>query len=160
MDAALHPRIVELVEHLRRCRATLREAVDSVPPAARERQPAPNRWSVAEVIQHLALIEGRVAAGFPQWVDAARKQGLGREPDAGPVVSEGLMRRLLDRRLPIDAPEPVQPAQRLTAEEAWGRLERTRGTLLGPCATRAASHSVRSHSGTPCLARSRCTSGS
>src|SRR5258708_12189513 len=42
-------------------RASVREAVDSVPVEWRERRPEEGRWAVAEVLEHLAIIEGRVA---------------------------------------------------------------------------------------------------
>ena len=56
----MHPRIAEVLTYLDTNRAALERTLKEVPPASRERRPASERWSVAEVIQHLALVEGRI----------------------------------------------------------------------------------------------------
>ena len=78
----LHPRIEELIEFLAQHRRRVHEAVASVPAELRERKPAPDRWSVAEVIEHLAMIEQRVAALLTKRVTGARASGVG--PDHRP----------------------------------------------------------------------------
>lgn len=57
----MHARIHELTSHLRIRREALHEAMDAIPAALRNQRPAANRWSVAEVLEHLSLVEGRVA---------------------------------------------------------------------------------------------------
>ena len=52
--------IAEVRASLTADRERLREAVDRVPARARETKPAPDRWSTAEVLEHLALVETRV----------------------------------------------------------------------------------------------------
>ena len=61
-SSQLHPRILELIEYLDEHRRHLHEAVASVPPPLRERKPGPDRWSVAEVVEHVSMVEQRVAA--------------------------------------------------------------------------------------------------
>ena len=51
----MHPRIKELVEALDSRRAELTRAVNDLPTSARNRRPLEDRWSVAEVLEHLAL---------------------------------------------------------------------------------------------------------
>jgi len=53
----MHPRTEELLRHLDANRAVLHAAVDAVPPALRERKPGPDRWSVAETLEHLSRVE-------------------------------------------------------------------------------------------------------
>ena len=62
----MHPRIKELVEALDSRRADLTRAVNEVPASARNRRPSEDRWSVAEVLEHLALVEENI----PQRVKA------------------------------------------------------------------------------------------
>ena len=55
--AELHPRIRELIDYLGMHRRALQEAVASVPAELRERKPGDERWSVAEVLEHLSLAQ-------------------------------------------------------------------------------------------------------
>ena len=57
----MHPRLAELLSHLDSERDALDRVVSEVPPEARDRRPAPDSWSVAEVLDHLARVEGGVA---------------------------------------------------------------------------------------------------
>jgi len=54
-----HPRLQDLFAYLTVRRNALREAVDAVPEAQRSQPPEPGRWSVADVLEHLALVESR-----------------------------------------------------------------------------------------------------
>ena len=67
-----HPRIQELLNHLQRQHGGLLQAIDQVPPPLRDRRPALDRWSVADVMQHLALVEGRLARTLGDRVTLAR----------------------------------------------------------------------------------------
>src|SRR6266850_733005 len=59
----MHPRIEEVLNYLDTERSALREAVELVPAAARNQSPGADRWSVAQVLQHLAGVENRVGMG-------------------------------------------------------------------------------------------------
>jgi uncharacterized damage-inducible protein DinB len=119
-------------------RRALLAAVDRVAPADRGRQPAPGRWSVAEILEHLSNVERAVAT-----LIATR----GREPlptVVEPPVPEaaecvaGL--RLRERR--IDAPDALRPSGVLSADDALAALAASRCALLD--AVRAA-HPVALH---------------
>jgi hypothetical protein len=56
----MHPRTRELLAQLDTERAALRDAVHQVPAPLREQRSSPDSSSVAEVLEHLALIENRV----------------------------------------------------------------------------------------------------
>jgi hypothetical protein len=53
----MHTRTRELLDYLELQRAVLRGACESVPPALRDRPHAPDRWSAAGVVEHLAILE-------------------------------------------------------------------------------------------------------
>jgi hypothetical protein len=125
----MHPRIQELLDFIDVRRIELRRAVDAVPESVRETPPGPTRWSVAQVIEHLGVIEGRVAMLFSTRLAEAREQGLGPELDTSPVVAMVDVDRLLDRRYVIEAPETAQPRARLSSEAAWAALEQSRVAL-------------------------------
>jgi DinB superfamily len=71
----LHPRIHELLDYLERQHAKLLQAIDLIPAPLRGRRPAPDRWSVADVMQHLALVEGRLARSAARGADRRDRRG-------------------------------------------------------------------------------------
>ena len=72
----MHPRIRELLEYLDVQRALLTAAFDAVPAGARDRRPAPGEWSAAGVIEHLAIVEQRVAGFTSTLIAAAKTDGV------------------------------------------------------------------------------------
>ena len=83
----LHPRLQELIDFLAEKRREVLAAVAAVPASLRDRKPGPGQWSVAEVLEHLTMIEKRVAALLTMQVTAAREQGVGPDPDTSSVVA-------------------------------------------------------------------------
>jgi hypothetical protein len=119
----MHPRTTELLDHLDAWRAELRGAVEAVPPALRERRPTPESWTVAEVVEHLAVVQEGIA-GLVAHLIAKHRAALPPEEGTAPVVPTLDVRRVLDRRRRIEARENVRPSGTLDAAAAWERLER------------------------------------
>lgn len=128
----MHPRTLELLDFLDQQRNVLRAAVDSVPAALRDQKPAAGSWSVANVVEHLAVAEKRISMRIAASIGEARGAGLGRETSTKPILPTLDLARLLDRSAKISAPDAIQPTG-LTAEQAWTALEESwkivRGTL-------------------------------
>ncbi|GJG85853.1 hypothetical protein tb265_10340 [Gemmatimonadetes bacterium T265] len=133
MTEFAHPRTRELVEVLTERRVDLRAAVDAVPPGLRDRRPAPDRWSVAEVLEHLAVLEGAVTALLGPAVDEARALGT-READASSVRPRFDAERMRDRSVRVEAAERTRPRGGVDADAAWAALEEARVALLGALA--------------------------
>jgi hypothetical protein len=126
----MHPRIQEVLSQLDARRDELRTAVDAVPPDLRETRPAPDRWSAAEVVEHLAMVEGRMARGiFAKRIGEARANGVGTERETTPVTPSFDADRIVDRSSPRTAPEPVVPAGGKNADTAWAELQQVRAGL-------------------------------
>jgi hypothetical protein len=126
----MHPRTDELLRHLDTQHQRLRAAVEHVPKSRREEKPNPERWSVAEVIEHLSIVEGRIERVFSTKLAEARASGqVGPEQETSPVVGTLDMDRVLDRSRKIVAAEAAQPSGKLGIEAAWERLERARQKL-------------------------------
>ena len=116
----LHPRIEELIEFLGAHRRGVYEAVAAVPASLRDRKPAPDRWSVAEVVEHLAIVEQRVAALLTMRVTTARASGVGPDPETSSVVeSYPNPGAVIDRSRRASSPSLVQPT---------GTVDATTGT--------------------------------
>ena len=125
----MHPRLEEVFTYLDSRRAALSEAVQLVPTHLRDQPPGPDRWSVAQVLQHLGMIETRVALGMTKWVRDARAGGLGPETETASVLNSLDLAAIVDRSRRHNAPEDFRPNADLDAASAWAALEQTRATL-------------------------------
>ena len=125
----MHPRTKELLAHLDTQHEHLRRAVEEVPREKREAKPTHERWSVAEVVEHLSIVETRIARLFTVKLTEARAAGLGRELDESPVVGTIDMDRLLDRTRRITAAEAALPTGKLDCDAAWTAHERAREAI-------------------------------
>jgi len=107
-------------------RATLRAAVDQVTADMRGRKPAPDRWSVADVLEHLSIIEARVVMMLGVMIPTA--------PERAGLVSSGLadaaIAAIRDRSSRVVAPDAIQPTGTVSPDAAWAALEGSRASLL------------------------------
>ena len=124
-----HPRLQELFAYLGIRRAALREAVNGVPVEVRNERPGADRWSVAEVLEHLALVEGRFKTMIADRLAGAKAGGLAAEGDTSSIVGSYNVAPLLDRREKHTAPDVVVP-QSADWQTAWNRLDEVRRQFL------------------------------
>jgi uncharacterized damage-inducible protein DinB len=125
----MHPRLEEVLNYLDSQRAALSEAVELVPTELRDQQPGSDRWSVAQVLQHLVIIEKRIGMGMTKWVGDAVAGGLGPELETSSVLNSLDLALIADRSRRRTAPEEVRPNGELDAASAWTALEQTRAAL-------------------------------
>lgn len=125
----MHPRVEEVINYLDIERTALRQAVESVPPELRDQQPGADRWSVAQVLQHLLIIEKRIGLGMTKWVTDAATAGIGTETETSSVMNSLPLQLITDRSQRRNAPEEVRPAGDIDADSAWAALEKSRDTL-------------------------------
>lgn len=126
----MHPRITELLDHLRHHHHALLGAIDQVPAAMRHRRPAPESWSVTEVMQHLVIVNGWIARHVSKRSTAARSEGVGPDPDTSPIVPTFDIAGALDRDRKVAAPAAVRPQEALDEATARGQLDRAHAALL------------------------------
>jgi uncharacterized damage-inducible protein DinB len=126
----MHPRTEELLHHLDETRAALRAAVDAVPSSLRDARSAPDRWSVAEVLEHLARVEEGITRLLASKLTEARTTGA-LEPDRETSSVVGLIDRdlILDRSRRITAGERVLPKGEMTSAAALDALDTSRAKL-------------------------------
>lgn len=101
----------KLVQYLTKTRDQVLEETTKLSAAQWSFKPAPDRWSVGEVVEHLALAEAfifdmqqKTVAGATATPDQ-RAAAQGRD--------EMILKRIPDRTQKANAPEPIQPNQRL-----------------------------------------------
>ena len=126
----MHPRTEEMLRHLDENRAVLRAAVDGVPPTARETRPAPDQWSVAEVLEHLTRVEtGLTRILTKRLAEADATSAFLPDAETGSVVATINNELLVDRRHKITAGERVVPTGEMSSDTAWASLETLRQDL-------------------------------
>ena len=127
----LHPRIQELIDYLVSQRRGVHEAVAAVPPELRGRKPAPERWSVAEVVEHLSMIEQRVAALLTMHVTSARANGVGPDTETSSVVASFVNpENVIDRAKKIVAPKQVTPTGTIDTTAGTEALDRAHAAMV------------------------------
>jgi hypothetical protein len=125
----MHPRIQEILAHLDTTRAALEQAVAEVPASLHRNQPAPECWSVSEIIEHLGLVEGRIGQLLVGQLDVARAAGLGPERETSPVIPTFDLSQVVNRSPRITAQEASQPRAGLSTSSGWAILTERRRLL-------------------------------
>jgi hypothetical protein len=120
----MHPHLEDVFSRLDRSRAALRAAVDSVAVPLRQQRPAPERWSAAEVLEHLSIVERIFTGRIADALDAARAGGLAGEAGGRTPLPDAVEARMADRANRRDAPEPSRPSGTLDVAAAWDAVER------------------------------------
>jgi hypothetical protein len=126
----MHPRIQEVLAHLDASDAEFKRAVASVPPASHDLRPGPDRWSVQEIVEHVSLVEGRIAPMLINELNRAREAGLTADRDTSPVLPTFDVARVTDRTRPIVAGEAVLPRGNVDVKAGMKTLDEHRQALL------------------------------
>ncbi len=125
-----HPTVDELVRTLETNRRDLRAAIDAVPIAHRERRPADDRWSVTDVVEHIAIVERRIATRLGEAFDAAHAIGLPPEVPVGPAVDRTFIDRVGDRTNRFKTGPHAEPKGGIDSEAAWAEAAASRAQFL------------------------------
>ena len=126
----MQARTAELLTFLDRHHRELRQALDAVPADRRERHPEAGRWSVANVVEHLGIVETNVTRVLTARTGEARLKGLG-PAHATPVVDDAEVARYLDRERRLTSGDASQPKSGLALDAAWSRLDAARQLTKG-----------------------------
>ena len=103
-------RIEELIEYLDRERADLDAAIATVAPDRHAIKPSPEAWCIAEVVNHIALIDRRVTAMLTKITGEAKAAGATPDTDGSPILPKLDVRKVLDRSTRIRNPRGDPPA--------------------------------------------------
>ncbi len=125
----MHPRTAEILQYLDTQREALRAAVNRVPEDQREQSPGPGRWSVAEILEHLSLVEASLTRLFTSVLAEAQARGLGLETETTSVLTSFDHARVVNRSYTVAASERTQPQKKLDAAAAWAALVAARETF-------------------------------
>jgi DinB superfamily len=132
----MHSRLSEIVEYVEAQRAALLAATAALPEDQWPVRPAPDRWSVSDVFEHLHRVERGSARLVGKLATEARAAGHPSETETASLLDCLAEARLTDRSRKFAAPERVAP------EGGWSRaraLEAVAGSRAELHATLAAA---------------------
>jgi hypothetical protein len=136
--------VPEIYEHIDRTRARLLSAVEGLSEEQQGFSPAPERWSVAQLCEHLSIVEGNVAALLGKLLGKAEESGAGvaAAGDFDPVSIEEFVERA--RVVKYEAPERIRPTGALRLADSLARLSESRAALhaLRPRVERADGRAI------------------
>jgi len=118
--------MTELLAYVDRETATLRDTYESVPPAERNVRTDPARWSPAEIVQHLVVVDRRIVQRLTTLIDEAR--ALPPETDTTPILPNQVITRVLDRTGRFRTSQAGEPGQ-TDPDRVWDELMEVRRAL-------------------------------
>ncbi len=125
----MHLRLHELLDYADVQRRALLTAADAVPPERWTERPAPDRWSLADLCEHLYMVEHSSARLVAKRAAEARAAGHPVETETTSVLASLDGARLADRGTRREAPERVRPGGGWTRARALQALAASRAEL-------------------------------
>jgi hypothetical protein len=125
----MHARLAETMDYVEEKRKELLQSFAGAPSNRLSQRGAQDSWSVAEILDHLRMVESGVARLITKRVGQARDAGLGEEKSTTSVMpSFDKYRALLDGVV-LKSPETVLPRADIDFKEALDGLESSRDAL-------------------------------
>jgi hypothetical protein len=111
--------IEQALEYFEESSRGIAEATSGLSPAQWQFKPAADRWSMAEILEHLVIVHGRVLGPVRAQLALAPPPAVDRD---WRVVDAIILERIPHRSPRANAPEPIQPTGTLAPEAALDRL--------------------------------------
>ena len=122
-------RIAELFEYLDDTRSRLLDTAGAISPALAGIRPTDGTWSVAEIMAHLAKVEGGIAGMIEKSVAWARANGIGPATSDESILNSLDQYRIADSPTKLEAPDIVVPGQDTPIGDSLGSLQQSRERL-------------------------------
>jgi hypothetical protein len=133
----LHPRIAEIVAFLNAEREQLVTYVNTLSDSVSQHRPAPAQWSVADTLEHLALLEDSVGRLVSTLIKQARTEGDVQDVEMSSIMGTLDQYNVEGTETKLVAPERVRPSGAASVSASLQRLTDSREHLLN--AVRSAS---------------------
>jgi DinB superfamily len=125
----MHARLAEAMDYVEEKRKELLKSFDGVPGDRLCRRATPEGWSVAEILEHLRMVEAGVARLITKRVGQAREAGLGEERSTESVLPTFEQHSARLDSAVLEAPATVHPRANVDISEAVEGLESSREAL-------------------------------
>lgn len=131
--------VAEIYEANERARARLFECVENLGEGQEALRPTPEQWSIAEILEHVSLVESNVLRLLQAVLRKAEAAGGGARPEGEPFAAVSIkefVEQAATRK--YNAPETAVPSGSTTIADSLARLEEARAKLdeLRPLAER------------------------
>ncbi|MEO7359792.1 MAG: DinB family protein [Gemmatimonadaceae bacterium] len=127
--AQLSPRLAELVQYANTARGELEAFVQGVPAALHGTRADVDRWTIAEHLEHLALIEDSIGRLISSMAKQLRADNA-LETEQTSMMGSLDQYQLTQTTMKLSAPEPYRPTGTLTSAEALEKLRAIRVRVL------------------------------
>jgi hypothetical protein len=125
----MHARLAETMAFVEEKRRELLQSFEGIDGEKLCRRAVPDGWSVAEILEHLRMVESGVARLITKRVGQAREAGLGQEKSTASVMPTfERYSAVLDNAV-LKAPATVQPRTNIDISEALDGLGSSREAL-------------------------------
>jgi hypothetical protein len=125
----MHARLAETMNFVEDKRRELLDSLEGIPGERLCRKAAPDKWSVAEILDHLRMVESGIARLITKRVGQARDAGIGAEQSTAPVLpSFGAYAAKLESSI-LQSPSMVKPKENVDISEALEGLGDSREAL-------------------------------
>jgi hypothetical protein len=128
-DNSMHARLAEAMDYVEERRKELLQSFEGIPGDRLCRRTSDEGWSVAEILDHLRIVEAGVARLITKRVGQARDAGLGEETSNEPVLPTFDEHRAKLATAVLQAPATVVPRANIDINEAVEGLESSREAL-------------------------------
>jgi hypothetical protein len=125
----MHARLAEAMDYVEERRKELLESFAGVSGDRLCQRATPEGWSVAEILDHLRMVEAGVARLITKRVAQAREAGLGEERSTAPVLPSFDQHSARLESAVMQSPATVVPRANVDISEAVEGLEGSREAL-------------------------------
>lgn len=127
----MHPRIEEVKSQLALRRAQLEEVLTELPRERWSERPAAGGWTMAELVDHLRVVEDSCTRVIRKLMQKIRDDALGAETETSALLPvHGPVAMIVNRERKFEAPPFVAPGTNPDPAEAYRGLLATRAALL------------------------------
>lgn len=125
----MHARLAEAMDYVEEKREELLQSFAGVPADRLARRPSDGAWSVAEILDHLGIVESGVARLISKRAGKARESGLGEEKSTESVLPTFDQHREKLETMKMESPTTVYPRANADLKEALDGLKASRESL-------------------------------
>jgi hypothetical protein len=125
----MHARLAEAMDYVEERRKELLQSFEGVPGDRLCQRATPEGWSVAEILDHLRMVEAGVARLITKRVAQAREAGLGEERSTKSVLPSFDQHSARLESAVMQSPPTVVPRANIDINEAVEGLEGSREAL-------------------------------
>lgn len=91
-------------------------------------KPDPNRWSIAEILEHMVIVHERILTRVMEQLSQAPAPPADRDSQ---LLDTIVLEKIPDRSIKAQAPEFIHPTGKILPEDAIGRISSDYERLIG-----------------------------